>query len=102
MKFIVSYFYEEDYDCLDYIEVPTMKAAVDYAKEKAHAQFLKLVETQLHAPFVMSDDFELVIDQKIVRDQMENQISYSVEEFDPDNDDHVMIMFACKGEDEYV
>lgn len=101
MKFIVSYFYEEDCDCLDYIEVPTMKAALDYAKEKAYAQF-RALSLPFNAPFILDENYAAAVDQKEVSDQLHRQISYSVVEFDPNNDEDVMIMLACKGEEEYV
>lgn len=82
-------------------EAPTMKAALDYAKEKAYAQF-RALSLPFNAPFILDENCAAAIDQKEVSDQLHRQISYSVVEFDPDNEDHVMIMFACKGEDEYV
>lgn len=92
MKFIVNYFYEEGCDSLEYIERNTMNEALDYARAKARAQFQKLVTTQTHAPFVLTEDFELIVDQRLVRDQMEAQISYGVVEYDPDNFDDYMVM----------
>lgn len=104
MKFIVSYFYRDGIECVDYVEFPTMMAAVDYAKGKAEENLRDATNFYWDniPPFTLNDKMEYEIDQKMVREALDELLSFSVKEFDEANSDDVMVMWACQGDEAYV
>lgn len=97
MKFIVTYFYRDSVEIIDYIERPTMAAAAEYARSKAEENFREAANFYWDnvPPFVLNDKLESEIDQKMVREAAENYLSFSVKEFDENNEEDLMIMWAC-------